>query len=278
MSPRVLVTGGTGKVGRRTVAELRARGAEALAGTRSPRDLGQVRFAWDEPATFPALEGVGALLAVAPPGASDPLNVMRPGLEWALASGVRKFVLAGASSIPMDGPLTGKVYRWLAEHAPEWVVLRPSWFMQNVSEGQHRPTVRDERAIYSATGDGRVPFIDADDIARVAARALTDARMASGELLLTGPEALTYDDVAALLSEALGERVVHRRLGREAMAARFVTTGLPPDFARALAAMDAAIAEGAEDRVSDAVTRVTGREPTTFRAFAAREAGAWRAP
>lgn len=276
MSPRVLVTGSTGKVGRRAVAELRAQGAETIAGTRSPAAPGQVRFAWDDPATFQTFDGVEALLAVAPPGSGDPLGAMRPGLERAIASGVRRFVLIGASSIEMDGPLTGKVYRWLADHAPEWVVLRPSWFMQNVSEGQHRPTVRDERAVYSAAEDGRVPFIDAEDIARVAARALTDARAASGELLLTGPEALTYDDVAAILSETLGERVVHRRLGADAMAARFVGSGLPADFARALAAMDAAIAGGAEDRVSDVVQTVTGRMPTPFRAFAGREAAAWR--
>ncbi len=51
---------------------------------------------------------------------------------------VGRRVLVGASSIEMDSPLTGKAYRWLAEHALEWVVLRPSWFMQNFSEGQHR--------------------------------------------------------------------------------------------------------------------------------------------
>ena len=276
MTPRVLVSGSTGKVGRRTIAELGARGIDVLAATRSPTEPGQVRFAWDDPATFTALDGLEALLVVAPPGAGDPLGAMRPGLERALASGARRFVLIGASSIAMDGPLTGRVYRWLAEHAPEWIVLRPSWFMQNLSEGQHLPTIRDERAIYSATGDGRVPFIDVDDIARVAARALTDPGADSGEQLLTGPEALTYDDVAARLSEVVGESVKHLRLGEDAMAARFAGVGLPSDFARGLAAMDSAIANGAEDRVSDVVETVTGRTPTPFRAFAGREAAAWR--
>ncbi len=140
---------------------------------------------------------------------------------------------------------------------------------------QHLPSVHDERAIYSATEDGRVPFIDAQDIACVAVKALTNRHVENGELLLTGPNTLTYDNVATQLSDAVGTKVVHRRLGQEEMAARFVRAGMPGGFAHALAAMDVAIAGGTEDRLSEAVKEVTGRAPTPFHAFAAHASAAW---
>ncbi|HEV2604757.1 MAG TPA: ergot alkaloid biosynthesis protein, partial [Microvirga sp.] len=68
--------------------------------------------------------------------------------------------------VPGD-PMMGEVHAWLATNAPEWAVLRPSWFMQNFSEGPHGRTIREESAIYSATDTGRVGFISADDIAEV---------------------------------------------------------------------------------------------------------------
>lgn len=56
--------------------------------------------------------------------------------------------------------------------------------MQNFSQQQHLTTIRDERAIYSATGEGRIPFIDAEDIAAVAAAALTQSHTPNGDAIL----------------------------------------------------------------------------------------------
>ena len=79
---------------------------------------------------------------------------------------------------------------------PEWTVLRPSWFMQNFT-GDHLVAqgVRDGE-IVTATGDGRVAFVDAADIAAVAGRALIDDEPHNAEYILTGPDALSYEDAA----------------------------------------------------------------------------------
>lgn len=84
--------------------------------------------------------------------------------------------------------------------------------MTSPSRGEsrtHRAAIREEDAIYSATGNGRVGFISADDIAAVAARALTDPDMPNGDMILTGPQALSYDDVAVSLGETLGRTITH---------------------------------------------------------------------
>lgn len=169
----------------------------------------------------------------------------------------------------------GEVHAWLRRHAPRWTVLRPTWFAQNFSEALHLATIRDEGRIYSATDDGRVPFIDAEDIAAVAAEALVGPERPNGELPLTGPACLGYDDVTAIVSAAAGRPVAHHRLSVPALAARYEAVGILSGYAQLRAGMDAAIAGGSEDRLSPAVRQVLGREPRSFEAFAAA-AAAWR--
>lgn len=277
--PPVLVTGATGKTGRRTVERLRATGRAVRVASRSATGPDAVRFDWHDPSTFgPAFAGAGAVYLVAPPGDPDPLGAMRPGIDAALGAGVRRFVLLSASSLEEGGPLMGRVHALLRERAPEWVVLRPSWFMQNLSESQHLPTIVDGGEICTATGDGRVGFVDAEDIAAVATATLTAPEIGNGEHVLTGPEALSYDELAATVSEVSGRRVVHRRLSTGELAARLTAHGVPAEFAEGLAAMDAAIAAGAEDRTTDAVERITGRAPGSFAAFARRHRDVWADP
>ncbi|WP_411839038.1 NAD(P)H-binding protein [Paracoccus sp. ME4] len=273
---RVLVTGGTGKTGRRVAAHLAAAGCAALIGTRSPAATGHRRFDWTDPASAAAFEGCDAAYLVAPTDRSDHLAVMQPLLEAAMRQGVRRFVLLSASLLEPGGPMMGAVHAWLAANAPEWAVLRPSWFMQNVTEGPHAATIRQEGALYTATGTGRVGFIDAEDIAAAGAAALTAAAPLNGDVVLTGPQALSYDDAAAIIATALGRPVRHVALDPAEMTARLMRQGLPADYARTLTRMDGIIAAGGEDRTTPGVRQLTGREPTAFATFAARAVAAWR--
>lgn len=79
---------------------------------------------------------------------------------------------------------------------------------------------------------------------------------------------LSYEEIAAVLREVTGRPAVHRRLTYEQMRDRLAADGIPHEFAAMLARMDLAIAEGAEDRVTDTVQRMTGLPPITFRAHA----------
>lgn len=165
----------------------------------------------------------------------------------------------------------GRVHEALPGLFEEWAVLRPSWFMQNMAgRTPHARSIREEGAILTAAGEGRVGFVDAEDIAAVAVRALTDEQAPDTDLILTGPRALSYDEVAAVITEVTGRPVVHRHLTFEQLRDRWAAE-IPLEFATMLAEMDRAIADGAEDRTSDAVERLTGRAPGTFRAFVERE-------
>lgn len=164
-------------------------------------------------------------------------------------------------------PGLGRVHEAVAATFPDWAVLRPSWFMQNfVGDHVQGEAIRTRGEIVSATGDGRVGFIDARDIARVAAAVLTSDVALNRDPILTGPRALSYADVAAILSRS-GRPVRHVTVSPERLAEIFESGGMPTQYATTLAAMDAAIATGAEDRVTDEVLALTGTAPRAFEEF-----------
>ncbi|MFD0279262.1 NAD(P)H-binding protein [Kitasatospora sp. NPDC127111] len=272
-----LVIGATGTTGSRTVAGLVAAGHRVRAAGRRATPLPgaePVRFDWYDPATFAdALDGAGRIYLVPPVGDPEPAAVMLPFLDRARAAGVHRAVLLSSSAVPEGGPAVGEVHRALRGRFAQWTVLRPSWFMQNFTGTHpHAEGIREHGTLLTATGAGRVGFVDADDIAAVAVRVLTDDQVPETDLVLTGPEALSHDDVAAVLTEVTGRPVVHRGLTHEELRDRLAAT-MPLQFATLLADLDRGIADGAEDRTTDTVRRITGRPPTDFRTVAERELG-----
>lgn len=267
MVKQVLVTGGTGKTGRLVAQQLAESGVEPRIASRRPPSADQIRFDWNDPGTFKAaLDGIHGVYLVAPTDRTDHLNAMRPFLEMAVDRVPGRLVLLSASSLEMGGPLMGEVHAWLHDYAPRWSALRPTWFMQNFVTERLSSIVHDD-SITSATGDGRVPFIDAWDIAAVAVAALTRADFASNQHVLTGPEALSYDDVAAQISQVVGRPIRHRKLSVAELTQLYIGIGVPEDYASILAAMDQAIANGSENRVTDEVAQITGSPPRSFQSF-----------
>lgn len=267
----ILVTGGTGKTGRRIVEQLNAKGVEVRVGSR------QNGFDWLDPATFePSSQGVKAAYLIAPPRAENALEAMQPFLEHALTAGVEHFVLQSASVLPEGTPMMGEVHAYLRRWAPSWTVLRPTWFMQNFSEQQHQISIQEEGAIYSATQDGRIPFIDLEDLAAVAVETLTHRAHNGRDFILTGPESISYDDVAQIIAKAAGRPVEHRRLSVRELTERFVASGMPARFAAMLAGMDGSIAQGTEDHIYPDLEQLLKRPAGKFADYARKAQAAWR--
>ncbi len=275
----VLVTGGTGNTGGRISSRLGELGVVARVASRSGSESGQVRFDWADASTHAeALRGVSRAYLVAPALVADPSAMMGAFIERALAGGVRRLVLLSSSAISEDAPGLGAVARQLRDTAPEWAVLRPSWFMQNFIDPRqpHAASLQRDGVVVTSTGTGRVGFVDADDIAEVGVRALVDERSHDTAHVITGPEALGYDDVAAIVSGVTGRTMRHVAVSDEQARARLAQAGLPEGYAALLVGLDAAIRGGAEDRVTDTVLQVTGRAPRGFEAFVRAHAGVFR--
>lgn len=268
----VLVLGATGTTGSRVVDFLRDRDVPTRSATRTPRATGQVRFDWaDRDTHAPALRDSAAVYLVAPIGVVDPVPLVEPFLEEALRQDVRRVVLLSSSAMEEGESSLGAVHALVRATVPEWAVLRPSWFMQNFT-GDHAVGAGVRAGeIVSATGDGRVAFVDAGDIAAVAGHALTDDVSHDTEHVLTGPEAVSYPEAAEIIGKWTGTPVRHRSLSVEDFTRHLVASGLPAEFAAILAALDEDIRGGSEDRVTDTVERVTGRPARAFREFVAAE-------
>lgn len=277
----ILITGASGKTGSRIARRLVQLGYPVLtAGRGIPRidSAEHVHFDWNDRTTFgPALSRTDRVYLVAPIAVMDPSRVMLPFLETALEAGVKRFVLLSSASVPEDGPVFGPVHQAIRQLAPEWTVLRPSYFMQNFTEGQHAGTMNREGILVTATGEGRIGFVHADDIAEVGVRALIDEQPHNTEHLITGPEALSYGEAAAIIGAAAGRPIRHVHVDSKQLAEDLTRLGLPGDYASFLAGLDDAIrTEGTEDLVTDTVERVTGHPPVSLAEFAASHAAAWK--
>ncbi|MFJ2755408.1 NAD-dependent epimerase/dehydratase family protein [Nocardioides sp. NPDC087217] len=267
----VLVTGGTGQTGRIVTDLLHRRGVNVVVasrhhpGERLPAGVRHVRFDWADVATHEeALRDVDSIYLLPPPLDPDPVDVVDGFLRRAVGAGVRRAVLLNSSAFPLCAPGLHAV-RLTVQQMPEWSVLLASGFMQNFL-GTH-PTavaVREHHEIVAAAGNGRMGWVDAADVAAVAAELLTRADHDSREHVLTGPEALSYDNLAAAIAAEWELPVGYRPVTAAERAAQLVDAGLPPTFVDALVGADVLTASGAEDRVTTEVAQLVGRDATSF--------------
>ncbi|MBB4932230.1 uncharacterized protein YbjT (DUF2867 family) [Lipingzhangella halophila] len=271
----ILVTGGTGNTGRPLTETLRARGADVRVASRRPGPDG-VPFDWEDPGAYArVLAGAEAVYLVPPPLTPDPMPMAGPFLEAARAAGVRRVVLLGSLMVPRGAQGAAEL-EGAVRSFPEWAVLRPSGFMQNFT-GAHPVAVgiRERGEIRSATGEGRLGWIDAADIAAAAAEVLLAPGPVAGDQVLTGPESLGYAEAAAIIAEVTGRPVRHTPAPVADLVRRNLDAGMPEPFAAALAGVDADIAKGSVDRVTDTVHRLTGRVPRSFADFARARREEW---
>lgn len=283
MPRRILVTGATGTVGgavmRLLKADADAGRIELVGAARSDRSAERLRrdgfepvpFEFDAPDTLrPALDGVDAVFLLT--GYSvDMLVHSKRLLDAAKAAGVGHVVHLGA--LAAEGtPYAHFAWHQLVERAVEamgfaWTHLRPNYFMDTVWNGfAHRP----DRIVHFV-GDRRVSWISSDDMAAVAAATLRDPDAHAGKTYPLAVEALTFREVAAILSEVTGTQVDYRPRPASDLFPIMQKQGAEPLYAASLAEGVAATERGEmplSDAVYDTVETITGREAVGWRDFA----------
>lgn len=269
---RILVTGGTGKTGRRVVSRLTALGIPVTVGSRT----GEPRFDWlDESTWDAALDGVAGVYIVPLDGSpAVPAFIRR-----AAADG-RRLVLLSARGVDVPGyygseDIGGQLLneQALRDSGAAWTILRPGWFAQNFDEGFFREAI-DAGELRLPTGDAACSFIDVDDIAAVAVAALTEDRHVGEIYELSGPRAVTLAEATAQVAAAVGHPVRYVPVEPEAYIAELVAAGVGPDDARLWTAALGAIHRGLEAKISDGVPRALGRNGIDFADFV--QAADWK--
>lgn len=273
-APTALILGGTGRTGSLLAGKLARRGIATR--TASRRGAG-VRFDWDDPATHAnALAGVDRLYLVTPVLRVRYAEQVAGFLDLAENAGVRHVTFLSAynaDQAPQGIDIAVVEAGLAARQAITHAVLRPAWVMQNFTD-DHLPVI--DGVITAPSSGGTEAFVDADDIAAVAAETLLDPGAHAGaRYALTGPRALTFREAADIIAAVAGRPVFYNDIDQETWISGALAAGVPADYAVMLRWLTGAIITGNGSIPTDDIEKVTGRTPATFREFAERNARAW---
>jgi uncharacterized protein YbjT (DUF2867 family) len=274
----ILITGATGRVGGATLKHLCSRGVPVRALVRNAEKAALVAGPQVETAIgdlaqprslASALDGVTSALLVSP---LDPHQVELQGnfIDAAKRVGRVHVVKISGLGTALDSPVRSgrwhaQTERYLEDSGLPFTHVRPPFFMQNIL--RFAPTVRASGEFAGSMNQGKVAMVDVNDIAAVVATVLTTPAHAGKAYVLTGPEALSYPDVAERLSKSLGRRVTYRDVPLEVMQERLRASGMPEWHIDVQIDFSTALSAGHASTVTNTVEAVTGRPARTFEQF-----------
>jgi len=284
MTEVMLVTGATSNVGRALVGRLRFSGRAIRAAARDPegaaRSLGvqAAELDWSRQETWDrALTDVSHVFVCPAPADVDADKRLNPFVDRMRASGVRHIVLLTMQGADhADRAALHKVEQHVIASGVPYTILRPTWFMQNFNPGFLRPMIVERNSLQLPAGDGETAFIDARDIAHVAAECMLGDSHHGRAYTLTGPQPLSYDDVADIISKVSGRIVQYVSVSDEAYRDSMVKAGWPEAAADYMTFLWSDVRNGSTAQVSPDFEQVTGQPPISFRTFAEENAYGWK--
>lgn len=267
----ILITGGNGKTGRRVAETLAKMGVPTRLSSRSTTPA----FDWNDESTWQgAVEGTSAIYLVYQP------DLCVPGAKEAIAKLAGLALEAGAGRIVLLSG-RGEVEARASEQAlidsgADWTIIRSAWFNQNFSEGMFMDMVMAGEVALPVSGV-REPFIDTDDIADIAVKALTEDGHVGRLYEVTGPRLLTFAEAVGEIAQASGRDVSFRTISHEDFIAGAESMGLPKDILWLLDMLFTETLDGRNESLTDGVQQALGRAPKDFSHYvrAAAGSGVW---
>lgn len=268
----ILVTGATGKTGRKVVEGLIRENQNVRLGTRRTTPA----FDWDNPLTWSdALTGMDKVYIVYYPDLAVPgaLKAIQKLMEIAKKVGVKKAVLlSGKGEKEAE-----RCEQLVANSGLDYTLVRASWFNQNFSESfLLDPILAGHVAL--PMPDAKIPFVDTSDIAEVVVKVLLDDSHNGKTYEITGPRTLTFEEVVKEIAEGLGKPISFQSVSLEAYNSMMQSAGLPPDYIWLFDYLFREVLGNEENQVvTSDVEKVLGRPATDFKQYVQKtiRTGVW---
>jgi uncharacterized protein YbjT (DUF2867 family) len=278
-----LITGATGDIGSKVVERLLQRGerprifvrdiqkAQSRFGDRVEIFVGDLA----DPASLKAaLKDTDALFLVN----SGPEIPIRDNAAANLARSASVKHLVKLSSMDVEQGLA--IGAWheqgeaaIRKHGIPYTFVQPTGFMSNLFAWAQ--SIKVEGIVRSSTGEGRRAFIHSDDIADVVVAALTSPQYRGRSLPITGPEALSFSDIARRIGVAIRKPILYQITSDDDARQRYSATGATSEETEAHVSLWRAIREGRLAQITDEVERILGRRPLTLEHWLAENASAF---
>lgn len=256
-----LVIGGSGKTGARVIQGLKSMGYDPIGASRN----GEAHFDWNAPYTWgPALNFVDSVYLTYYPDLAIPRAAEDISRFCALAKmkGVKHITLLSGRGEPAAQDCEDIV----RQSGMSWTIVRAAWFNQNFSEGMFRQYIVDGK-IALPVGEVAEPFIDIDDIAEVVLASLTQAGHSNQLYEVTGPELLSFSQLASRFSERLGRPIKFEQLGIDAFRSRLQVAQVETSAIEMLTYLFTEVLDGRNAFTADGVQRALGRPARNFDQF-----------
>lgn len=281
MQETILVTGATGAVGHEIIKQLAMQDVNVRAGVHSIikgenlkrlPDVEIVEIDFRKPESLHAAFTHVDRLMLITPLSEDQLEMARNLVDEAKKQRVKHIVKLSALGAGAErGIKLGRWHREMEQYVEEsgipYTFLRAASFMQNLVN-YNAENIISEGKFYLPVGDGKVSYIDTRDIAAVAVEALTTDGHDGKIYDLTGPEALSHNEMATILSEKTGKEISFVDIPEEAARQAMLSQHMPEQIVDAMLELYAAQKAGKSSMVTNTVQEVTGRSPHTFQQFA----------
>ena len=283
----ILVTGATGKTGGETARALAGRGVKVRALVRDVAKAEGLKAlgielvpgdVTDSASVLKAMAGVQRLLVLLP-NSQRQLDLEKQLVDLAKQAGVRHIVKMSSMEAVADAQTPIPQAHWASEqHIRQsglaWTMIKPNFFMQNFLGSAK--SIKENKSFSLPMGEGRTAMADARDIGAVTAEALAGKGHEGQNYEITGPELLTFHQVAERFSEVLGTKISYAPAD-PAMYLGILKRVLPNEWhANAVSALFREIAEGVTPHVTDTFRRLMGREPISLAQFIRDHIGAFR--
>ena len=283
----ILVTGATGKTGGETARALAGRGVKVRALVRDVAKAEGLKAlgielvpgdVTDSASVLKAMAGVQRLLVLLP-NSQRQLDLEKQLVDLAKQAGVRHIVKMSSMEAVADAQTPIPQAHWASEqHIRQsglaWTMIKPNFFMQNFLGSAK--SIKENKSFSLPMGEGRTAMADARDIGAVTAEALAGKGHEGQNYEITGPELLTFHQVAERFSEVLGTKISYAPAD-PATYLGILKRVLPNEWhANAVSALFREIAEGVTPHVTDTFRRLMGREPISLAQFIRDHIGAFR--